>query len=217
MGLHGISSASSIYLWYQLLIWGSSWVIVSHRVFYKYPYRTVLIRMSEICQKVKEKKEKHKFSSYFQWNKRRLSTNLLNFIHQKATFDEQPETRIDAEFHALSNCAIRMSEICQKVKEKKEKQNFPHIFNATNENCRRIFSNLSTKRRFSQKTRHANRRRIWRSIELCYWNLWNMPKSEGKKRETKFSSHFQWNKRRLSTNLLNFIHQKIFLRKNETQ
>ncbi len=37
VGLHGINSTSSIYLWYQLLIWGSSWIIVGHRVFYKYP------------------------------------------------------------------------------------------------------------------------------------------------------------------------------------
>jgi len=35
--LHGINSTSSIYHRYQILIWGSSWVIVGHRVFYKYP------------------------------------------------------------------------------------------------------------------------------------------------------------------------------------
>jgi hypothetical protein len=41
VGLHGINSTSSIYLWYQLLIWGSSWIIVGHRVFYKYPSITI--------------------------------------------------------------------------------------------------------------------------------------------------------------------------------
>jgi hypothetical protein len=37
VGLYGTSSASSIYLCYQPLIWGWLWVVVGDCVFYKYP------------------------------------------------------------------------------------------------------------------------------------------------------------------------------------
>ncbi len=38
MDLRRVSSPSSIQWWYQFSIWGSSWVFVGLRVFYKYPF-----------------------------------------------------------------------------------------------------------------------------------------------------------------------------------
>ena len=65
----------------------------------------------------------------------------LKFNRWKTNFMETREIRMDSEFDELSNCAFWMSEIREKVKEKKEKTKFSsYIFNETTEECRRNFA-----------------------------------------------------------------------------
>ena len=90
---------------------------------------------------MKEKKEKQNFPHIFN-ETNEVSTNLLNFIDQKAisTKNQTHESMQNSAFYRTY--AIRMSEICQKVKERKEKQNFRHIFNERNEEFRGTFLNF---------------------------------------------------------------------------
>ena len=97
-------------------------------------YRTVLLEKSEFVKKYKKKRKK-RFSTNFNWKKRRVSKKL-GFLKWKQDLWEIGNISFDAEFNALSNCAIRNERICQKVQKKKEKKDFPRILTERNEECR---------------------------------------------------------------------------------
>ena len=89
--------------------------------------------MSEIREKVKGKKEKQIFFT-FSMKPQKSVHETLKFNRWKTNFHGEQNRQIDLDFNALWNCCyLERLKINERVIEKKEKQNFVHIFNETTE------------------------------------------------------------------------------------